>query len=390
MNELICKASVLLNRGSAIHKFLNPKGAKHMRATTNRRTIAALFAVLAAASIHAANAQPRQEVGFLSTLGGEVSPITSFNSAGGTNTATIIGTGRFEVIFPGLGNGLNSNVQVNAYVTDGSPHICTSQGWSSSNGTDVTAYVGCFDFAGNPKSADFSIFYQARYAGSGGWLGFIWADQPTAATYTPSSDWNYNGSGTPNTVTRSSAGVYTATFPGLRAGGNAQVTAFSFEGGVAAHCEISDWSATGKTTAVGVLCFDANGNPADEYFNLSYNRSALESEGATNGVYAYAEKPAARNYTPKFLYSEDGGMYPTTQRFGAVHGQYSFNISNPSNNTIKPFLGMVSAVGTGGEYCMVEGYDEPTGSFSMEIVCYDSFERAANVRYSGAIFYNLN
>src|SRR5580698_5474659 len=80
MNELICKASVLLNRGSAIHKFLNPKVAKHMRATTNRRTVATLFAVLAAASIHAANAQPRQEVGFLSTLGGEVSTITSFNS----------------------------------------------------------------------------------------------------------------------------------------------------------------------------------------------------------------------------------------------------------------------------------------------------------------------
>jgi len=370
---------------------LNQEGAKHMSATTSVRRFATIFSVLAAAGIHAANAQPGQTVGFLSTFGGAVSSVTSFNSAGGTNTVTILGTGLFEVTLPGLGNGLSSNVQVNAYNTNGSPHICTSQGWGSSNGTDVFADVGCFDFSGNPYSADFSIFYQARNAAPGGWLGFLWADQPTAASYTPNASYNYNNRGGSNTVTRSGTGVYTATFPGLRGGGNPQVTAYSFYQGAGAHCEISSWTATGTTTQVGVLCFDGTGNPADEYYSLSYNRSALESEGATNGVFAFANKPATARYTtytPRFYYSEDGGLYPTAERF--AHGEYSFMVSNPSNNTISPMVGMVTAVGTAGEYCEVEGYDVLTGSFDMNIACYDTGERSANVRYSGAMFYNVN
>lgn len=364
-----------------------------MSVTTSVRRAATIFSVLAAAGIHTANAQPgAQSVGFLATLGGSVSTVASFNSAGGTNTVTILGTGLFQVTFPGLGNGLNSNVQVNAYNTNGHPHICTSQGWGSSNSVDVIAYVGCFDFSGNPYSADFSIFYQARHAAPGGWLGFLWADQPTAASYTPNTNWNYNNRGTLNTVTRSGTGVYTATFPNLRGGGNPQVTAYS-SGGAAAHCEISSWTARGATTEVGVLCFDGHGNPADEYYSLSYNRSALESEGATNGVYGYAFKPSASSYTPRFYYSEYGGLYPTAQRqrvFGFP--LYSFVVSDPNNNTVSPIVGMVTAVGTGGEYCEVEGYDDVggLGYFDMNLACYDSQERQINARYSAAMFYNVH
>jgi len=364
-----------------------------MNANTTGRSFAAIFSILVAASIHAAYAQPGQTVGYLSTLGGSVSPVSSFNSAGGTNTVTILGTGLFEVVFPGLGNGLNSNVQVNAYETNGHPHICTSQSWGASNGTDVIAYVGCFDFYGNPYSADFSIFYQARHAAPGGWLGFLWANQPTSASYTPDSNWNYNSRGGTNTVTRSGTGVYTATFPGLRGGGNPQVTAYSFYGGAAAHCEISSWTAKGTPTEVGVLCFDGRGNPADEYFSLSYNRSALESEGATNGVFGYAYMPRSSSYTPRFYYSEYGGLYPTAQR-QRVSGfpLYSFVVSNPNNNNISPILGMVTAVGTGGEYCEVEGYDDVggLGYFDMNLACYSPGELQINARYSGAMFYNVH
>ena len=358
-----------------------------MNVTTRRRSFAAIVSILAAASIPAANAQPAQTVAFLGTLGGSISPVLNFNSVGSANTVTIVGTGLFEVTLGGMGNGLNSNVQVNAFSTNGTPHICTSQGWGSNNGVDVVAYVGCFDFAGNPYSADFSLFFQARHAAPGGWLGFLWADQPTAASYTPNSNWNYNNRGTPNTVTRSSTGAYTATFPGLRGGGNPQVTAYSFYGGAAAHCEISTWTATGSTTDVGVLCFDAHGNPADEYFSLSYNRSALESELAINGIVAYANRPAKREYTPRLYYTETGGLYPTTERFGASPGSYSFVVSNPTNLTISPMLGMVTAVGALGEYCEVDGYDTLSGSFDMILACYDSEKRGINVRYSAAMFY---
>ncbi|HLY19924.1 MAG TPA: hypothetical protein VKR61_22005, partial [Bryobacteraceae bacterium] len=100
-----------LRRGNGIHKVCNQEGAKHMRVTTSVRRFATIFSVLAA-GVHAANAQPgNQAVGFLATLGGSVSSVTSFNSAGGTNAVTILGTGLFEVVFPGLGNGYTSNVQ---------------------------------------------------------------------------------------------------------------------------------------------------------------------------------------------------------------------------------------------------------------------------------------
>ena len=345
---------------------------------------------LSAATLVAGGAQA-SSAGFVATLGGSVSSVSNFNSAGGANTVTILGTGQFQVVLHGLGNSLNSNVEINAYNTNGHPHICTSQGWTSANGVDVTAYVGCYDFAGTPYSGDFSLFYQSRSTATGGWAGYIWADQPGAASYTPNVNYNYNNRGGSNTVTRQSAGVYTVTFPGLRAGGNPQVTAYSGYGnGPSAHCELSGWT-TGRatTTTVGVLCFNASGAPADEYFNLAYNQSSLEGEGMVSGLWAYAFNPTKRNYTPHLYYTEIGGVYPTAQRFGVPLGQYSLTASNPGGRQPLPLLGMVSAAGTGGEYCEVEGYDDFSTSFDMNLVCYDSQERQTNVAYSGAMFFEL-
>jgi hypothetical protein len=380
--------AVRARRAGPIRARTPSKGTRP-RARSARVMLTGLM--LAGAATAAAGGAEASSSGFFATLGGSVSSVSSFNSAGGANTVTILGTGRFQVVLHGLGNALNSNVQVNAYNTNGHPHVCTSQGWTSSNGVDVTAYVGCYDFAGNPYSADFSLFYQSRSAATGGWAGFVWADQPTAASYTPNSNYNYNNRGGVNTVTRQSAGVYTVTFPSLRAGGNPQVTAYSgFNGGPSAHCELSGWT-TGQstTTTVGVLCFNAAGAAADEYFDLSYNRSSLEDEGMLSGLYAYAYNPTRRNYTPHLYYTEIGGVYPTAQRFGVPLGQYSLTASNPGGHQPLPFVGMVSAVGTGGEYCEVEGYDEFSTSFDMNLVCYDSQERQTNVAYSGAMFFEL-
>ena len=350
-----------------------------------RHLTSAALGVLAMAAATGARASSS---GFFATLGGSISPVTSFNSAGGTNTVTILGTGRFQVVLPGLGNGENSDVQVNAFNTNGTPHICTSQGWTSGNGVDVTAYVGCYDFSGNPYSGDFSLSYQSRTAATGGWAGFVWADEPTTASYKPSSLYSYNNRGGVNKITRQSAGVYTVTFPKLEGGGNAQVTAYSgFESGAAAHCEISNWTATGRPTTVGVACFDATGAPADEYFDLSYNRSSLQSEGYTSGLYAYAYDPVTRRYKPQDHYTESGGITVKAARFGVPLGQYSLTAENPGGRQPSPILGMVSAVGTGGEYCEVEGYDEFSTSFDMNLVCYDSEERQTNLPYSGAMFF---
>ncbi len=355
------------------------------------RALSALALAAAASALASPALAGFPDIGFVGTLGGTLTPVESFNSTGGANSVAIVGTGLFQVTLPGLGNGLDSNVQVNASNTNGTPHICTSQGWGSSNGVDVFANVACFDFSGNPYSGDFTLFYQARSSAPGGWLGYLWANQPTTASYTPSADYNYNNTGGTNTVTRQSAGVYTATFPGLRAGGNPQVTAYAFSGGASARCTISDWTA-GKatTTQIGVRCFDGHGLPADEYFSLAYNRSTLEGEGEMNGVYAFANNPKKRSYTPKDYYSETGGSYPTATRFGKPEGQYSLVISNASGQSPLPILGMVTAIGTQGEYCEVEGYDDVGGGpFDMNLVCYDNEERQVNMTYSAEMFFRL-
>ena len=91
----------------------------------------------------------------------------------------------------------------------------------------------------------------------------------------------------------------------------------------------------------------------------------------------------------KHCHRNPGGVYPTAQRFGVPLGQYSLTASNPGGRQPLPLLGMVSAAGTGGEYCEVEGYDDFTNSFDMNLVCYDSQERQTNVAYSGAMFFEL-
>ena len=50
-------------------------------------------------------------------------------------------------------------------------------------------------------------------------LAYVWANNPTAASYTPSTTYSHNSSGSPVSITRSSAGRYAVTFAGLGGSG---------------------------------------------------------------------------------------------------------------------------------------------------------------------------
>src|SRR5262245_42166976 len=63
--------------------------------------------------------------------------------------------------------------------------------------------------------------------GSSAQLGYVWANQPSSASYTPSLTYQFNSAGGTNTITRSGVGQYTVHFPGLSTlGGHVQVTAY--------------------------------------------------------------------------------------------------------------------------------------------------------------------
>ncbi len=100
-------------------------------------------------------------------------------------------------------------------------------------------------------------------------LAYVWANNPTAASYTPSTTYSHNSSGSPVSINRSSAGRYAVTFAGLGgsgvAGGNVQVTGY---GGNSADCKVRFWSSAGANFTANVACFNANGTPSDSRYTV--------------------------------------------------------------------------------------------------------------------------
>lgn len=100
-------------------------------------------------------------------------------------------------------------------------------------------------------------------------LGFVWGNDPTAASYTPSPVYAYNAAGGPISVTRSGVGRYRVTFTGMggngQAGGNVLISGY---GGGPQHCKAQSWASSGADFVVAVRCFDAGGAPADGRYTV--------------------------------------------------------------------------------------------------------------------------
>ena len=102
-----------------------------------------------------------------------------------------------------------------------------------------------------------------------GGRGFAWANNPSAASYTPSALYSFNSSGGPITITRSGAGAYAVKFAALGghglAGGNVQITAY---GTAAEACKVASWSSGGADFVVNVRCFNPAAAPADAMYTV--------------------------------------------------------------------------------------------------------------------------
>ena len=351
-----------------------------------RNTTMAL--TIAAAALAAPQALA-QGVGWFTTIEG--SPFYNQSWPGGDGF-TVLGTGQYQVVFPGLGNGTNSDVQVTAVDVGGQPHYCTTAGWGSSNGTDVIVDVDCFDAGGNLLNADFNVFYQTRSAPPpAGSIAFLWADQPTASSYIPSPTYSYNSTGLgANSITRLSTGVYDAFLPGLfKLGGDAQVTAY---GSGAAHCETESWSPNRSGTNVIVACFDAGGNAADEYFDLSFTIGATEAAGASTslGGYAWASQPTATGlYIPSKPYDFDNVSAHKLSVDNIGGGTSFLNLYVPKSVLFHTTLGMVSAYGSAGEFCDYEGLGyygtAKNETLTLTVGCFDKNGNAVDAYYDGTI-----
>lgn len=110
------------------------------------------------------------------------------------------------------------------------------------------------DIAGGPQSL----------TGSAGELAYVWADQPGAASYTPSTTYSHNPTGSGITIERDATGDYSVMFTDLDLSeGHVQVSKYGTGAGT---CHVQSWG--GST--VNVLCFDMDGNPADLRYTVLF------------------------------------------------------------------------------------------------------------------------
>ena len=300
----------------------------------------------------------------------------SFNSTGGANTINRVGTGSYRIEMAGLGQA-NGNVQVTSY--GATSNHCKVSYWYPL-GTILNVGVLCYTEAGVAADTMFVAQYYRAGAGNANQGAYLWADQPSAASYTPSRYYSHNSRGGTNTVTRSGVGVYSAQLPGFTlVGGNVAVTAY---GGTSHHCKVSGWG----VSSVGVLCYDMNGTPVDSYFTLRYTDHHVANAGQS-GAYVWDNCGASASCTPSVTYQwHSAGSSLTHTRTGV--GQYTITIPGiaSSNKTSV----MVTAYGGTNTLCNVQGwYTGVSGGTVADVRCRDGAGAFVDSFYTLSYITNL-
>lgn len=318
-----------------------------------------------------------------------------YNSTGGTNTIVRTGVGAYTVSLPGM-----NNVNASVHLTAGSGSV---QGSEFVPGTTceisktavivnggVDQFVVCANGAGEPVDSAFSLLHNSGVVFLGAHGAYLWANDPSAESYTPNEDYQYNSTNQMNTITRSDVGHYEVTLAGLADHfGNFQVSATrstTTNAVLGVSCGVYRGGVVdGVNRGVTVMCADRAGAATDSGFMLLYtvgvkdaNTEALVSG---RGGYAFASLPELST-----VY--DAGTYVTFNSNGNVNrikrtdvGAYTITFAG-----VGSYSGhvQVTAWGTAypGVYCSVSRWDVQEGAkgldFIVEAVCFDSAGNAAD------------
>jgi hypothetical protein len=135
--------------------------------------------------------------------------------------------------------------------------------------------------------------------------GYVWADNPSALSYTPNLRYQFNSSAfragnAANTIVHYAVGRYLVRFPNLNAigqGGTVLVTAY---GGGTESCQVPFFGSENAGALVEVACFDGDGSPVDTRFTLTVTtRPSTTSQSITSQMgYVWADRPLDSTYTP--------------------------------------------------------------------------------------------
>jgi hypothetical protein len=243
------------------------------------------------------------------------------NSAGGVNTVTRTGNGRYMVEMPMVGT---DGGMVHVTPLASTPRLCRVNSWGSVSGTEQ-AIVRCFTRTGSPANSAFSLNYLSVSGTSGGTpgrIGYVWANEPGTTDYTPDVFYNYNSdlSSPLNTIHRDGTGSYWVSLPGLGSShGDVQVVGY----GATVACRVVEWDPAGGAMMVHVRCRDVAGGPVDSRFDMTFVKSvALKGFNGTRSAYLWADQPTAASYHPDPAYRfSTAGIASTIKRSGK--GRYT-------------------------------------------------------------------
>jgi hypothetical protein len=193
-------------------------------------------------------------------------PTSRHSSASGDVAIARSAAGTYQVSFANLSRGPGSGPETVMVTQVGSgSNRCFVLNWNYSG---FTANIRCTDRAGALTDAQFSILVMER-GRAGQRTGFLWANEPASADYTPDNVYSHNSAGLVINARRTGPGVYQVSWDGLIKGPGTETVLVTAYGAADRFCRTSFWGMASATTfQVTVACFDPTGAPADSRFDV--------------------------------------------------------------------------------------------------------------------------
>ena len=266
---------------------------------------------------------------------------------------------------------------------------CKVQSWFQS-GSDELVNVLCHTPAGVPTNSRFVVRYGRGSTFPGAPGAYLWANQPSTASYAPTSAYSFNSTGGTNTITRAAAGTYTVNLPGLGgANGSVLVTA---HGSSSTHCNVTLWGSSPGNRPIEVRCWSTAGVLTDSTFSLAFDGAAITGFNDV-GAFAWANDTASASYTPSASYSYNSGAFVCSSGQNSAGklgtGRYFMRhtaigaVDSTVHVTARNFPGAA-------DYCKIESWVSWNGN-GVEVTsrCFDSTGAAKDSEYAESYYTTL-
>lgn len=311
------------------------------------------------------------------------------------NRVARLGTGTYRVWFSGLGV-YGGVAHVTAYGA-GQAGQCKIGYWGP-DGFDQAVTIYCFDANGVLADRQFTATYTNEVASYYG-FGYLWANAPTASSYTPHTLYQFSSAGSHNTIVRTGVGQYNVTMTGMSAmppstAESVLVSAYGVTydsyGNInngTVSCKVS--SSSGTLAAVN--CY-AGITPADAMFTLTYvgpgnilgaPNAPLFNTPPTRALpssYAWISGPSTTPPDPNWRFS-------TASLRGWAESYDSTNMITHVSVPVYTGWGNVQVVayGYGATHCSVTNWEDQ----SIGVQCWNGLGKLTtapfNVFFTGAV-----